>query len=289
VSDATDPDAATDASEERRRLQRAVRAVRREGWKAAVVYGVVDGSLALLLVNLGLSVAAVDLPDVAGLSGQAVVSLAVGLLVAVGEIAVRTRQPLVERFEAVNPGVAEALRTARDAAADGADGVMARRLYADVLARLREASSRGLLDGRRLGATLVVTLVVGALTVQAAVVGVSLTDPPGTDPGGNGGPRTVGTPSDGYDGLRDGDAILGEPENVTRGDQNESAAIGGQAGGDEPNDRQLDTSYETGGFASGDAYDAQRAAFDEADEVENADIIREYNLRIRDTGDDDDD
>lgn len=288
MTDPTDPTDGTDAapSEERRQVQRALRAVRREGWKAAVLYGAVDGVLALLVVNLGLSVGGVDLPDVVGFPGRVAAGVAAALLVAVVEVGVRTRRPLVERFEAGNPTVAEALRTARDAAASEADGVVARRLYADVLGGLREASSRTLVDARRLGGTLLVVLLVAGVTVQASVVGLSLSESPGIDSADGGGGSTAGTPVDDYDGLRDGDAILGEPENVTRGDENETAAIGGQAGGDDPEDRQLDTGYETGGFSGSDAYDAQSAAFAGGDEVENAEIIREYNLRIRDDDDD---
>ena len=152
------------------RMRRAVRQIRREGYKIAVVYAVVDAAVMVLLTNLLVQVLDVPsvperlpLPDVVvtvlgrvgvtlsdpTVTGASVVALVAGLLVFVVEVGLRSRRPLVEQFEAANPEVREALRTARDAVEDGVQNRITTALYEDVLERLRNASSAGLLDFRR--------------------------------------------------------------------------------------------------------------------------------------------
>ncbi|WP_254823521.1 DUF7502 family protein [Haloglomus halophilum] len=272
------PAATAPPEELRERVERAVRQVRREARKAAAVHAVVDGVVVLLAANLALTVAGVVFPGPSWLETAVVVSL--GVVAATTEFLARTRQPLVQQFEAVNPQVREALRTARDAAADGAETRVARRLYADVLDGLRSASSGDLISTRHVsaGAGLVVILAVSTVGISAAGLGLGLG--PGADTGG---PTDGDVPTGGsgdYDGLQDGDAVLGEETNVSEGDESEDVVIGGSTGeaGDAP---AGDGGFDTGGFASEGSYDAQQAGFDSPDDVENADIIREYNLRIR--------
>ena len=266
------------ADELRDRVEAAVDQVRSEARKAAAVHAVVDGAVVLLAVNLVLAVVEVSLPG----PGWADIALAgvLGLATGVTEFLLRTRTPLVEQFEAVNPAVREALRTARDAAADGADTRMARRLYADVLDGLRSASSDDLISRRHVSAGVVLVLVLAVGTVGVTAAGIELGLGGGGEDAapGDGGPGS--SPGTIYDGLQDGDAVLGEETNVSGGDDEQDVVIGGSAG-DAGGAPTTDRSYETGGFASEAAYDAQQAGFDAPDDVENADIIREYNLRIR--------
>ena len=263
--------------EARKRIQRAVRRVRREGYKAAALHAVVDAAAVTLAVNLALTVLGLPLPGPA--YARQAVAVAVGLLVALVEFVVRVRVPLVERFEEVNPEVREALRTARDAARAGSETRVAGRLYEDVLAGLRRASSADLVSTRRLTWTVLLTLVFSAVTIQASVVGIDLTNPPSDlDTGGE--DRTDRE----YGGLEDGEEILGEETDVDEGDDDLDAVIGGSGGG-EGDAETRDRSYDSGGFSSSGSYDAQQSGFAPAEEVENADIIREYNVRIRQDGD----
>jgi hypothetical protein len=280
------------------RMRAALRDVRREGWKAAIVHAVVDAAALALTANLLLSVLdPARLPDsvavpasvaeAAGYAGAtlpttAVVAAPVGLLAFVGETWYRTRRPLVERFEAVNPPVAEALRTARDAVADGADSRMARRLYGDVLAGLQESSSYGLVDARRVGVALAVVLVVSALTVQAAVVDLSLV---------GAGPAAAGAdgPSEtNYTGLRDGSEVLGEPGEVAVGNDTQEARVESTGGGQEVDGEQF-PEVGGGGPATGDggSVEGQQAGFTDPEAVEDADLVREYNQRIRENENED--
>ena len=263
--------------EARERVERAVRRVRREGYKAAAVQAVVDLAVVTLAVNLALTVLGLDLPG-PEYTAQAI-AVAVGLLVGVGEFAVRVRVPLVERFEEVNPEVREALRTARDAARSGAETRVAGHLYEDVLEGLRRASSADLVSTRRVAAGIVLVIVLSAVTVQASVVGLDLTGGPNELDAGN-----RDQPREDYGGLEDGNEILGEETDVDQGNDDLDAVIGGSSGGSSGEQAQ-DRSYEGGGFSASGSYDAQQSGFAPPDEVENADIIREYNVRVRQNDD----
>ncbi|MFC6988476.1 hypothetical protein ACFQJD_06685 [Haloplanus sp. GCM10025708] len=177
------------------RMRRAIRQIRREGYKIAVVYAVVDAAVATLLSNLLLQILDVPvvperlpLPDVVvtalervgvalsdpTVAAASVVGVVVGLLVFAAEAVIRARRPLVEQFEAANPDVREALRTARDAVEDGLKNRIARSLYEDVLDELRHASSVGLLDVRRVAVTLALVIALSFVNIQVAVVDVSI-------------------------------------------------------------------------------------------------------------------
>ncbi|AZH26141.1 DUF7502 family protein [Haloplanus aerogenes] len=311
AEEADDADPPTEA----RRIRRALTEIRREGWKVAVIYAVVDATLATLLVNLvatfvgGVPRLPTRLPippailrflrETVGVtlaeptvSSAAVVGAAVGLLVFVVEVAWRVRRPLVEQFEAANPALRESLRTARDAVGEGrrpskrrptAGGTdrhsrMARRLYESVLDDLKRSSSIGLLDLRRVAVTVVLITAVSVATIHLAVVDITLAGlgdtPEAETPGG-------GTQSD-YTGLQDGSSILGEPEDVPTGEENLDATVDTSGSGSgQGSDAESAAAYEDSGFGGDDAVESQRAGFTEREQLEDAELIREYNLRIR--------
>jgi hypothetical protein len=273
----------TEQSDERKRMEAALTAVRREGQKAAAIYAGLDGVVVTLAVALALTVLGVDLGVTLPAPIDAVDALAVGvgLVVALAEFVVRIRRPLVEQFEAANPSVSEALRTARDATRQGADHTLARRLYADVLAALRDTSGTQLLDVRRVGATLVLVLALSVMTVQTGVAGIDLLDAQPTGPTDAADqPRRSE-----YTGLEDGDAILGEETDVSSGDEEIAATIGG-TGDSRPGNDSTSSAGRDPVVASDGAYDPQQAGYATPDDVTNAAIIRDYNLRIRETTDD---
>jgi len=294
-------DADADQPTEARRIRRALTEIRREGWKVAVIYAVVDATLATLVVNLvatflgGVPRLPTRLPippavlralrETAGVtlaeptvSSAAVVGAAVGLLVFAVEVAWRIRRPLVEQFEAANPALRESLRTARDAVRTDRHSRMARRLYESVLDDLKRSSSIGLLDLRRIAVTLVLVVAVSFATIHLAVADITLAglgDRPDT------GVQTGGTQSD-YTGLQDGSSILGEPEDVPEGSENLDATVDTSGSGSgQGSDAASAAAYEDSGFSSGDAVESQRAGFTERERLEDAELIREYNLRIR--------
>ena len=299
--------AENERAQARERMAAAIAEVRREGKKAAFVYAIVDAVLVFLLVNILLTVLSpVELPTqvsvpaavtdpVGSAVGRsiptlsfptgAVVGIAVGVCWLFGEYLYRVRQPLVEQFEAANANVTDALRTARDAVEDGTETRMAARLYEDVLEGLKQSSSVALVDSRRLLGTLLLVILLSLATVQVAVVEIGLID---RDPVATESPND--RPSE-YEGLEDGDAILGESEDVQAGDENLTAQID-STGGDEEVDRSqsFPSSPDAGGPGSASGtVDSQQAGFAGQEDVEDADLIREYNLRIRDQDTDDED
>lgn len=283
------------------RMREAVDAVRQEGYKTALLYAVADGALALVVVGLAVRVLdagtvpeTVPLPGVvAGVAGvsslttAALASVVAGLLVGAVEFGLRVRRPLVEQFEHANPSVHEALRTARDAVEDGRNSRMALRLYEDVLDRLRETSSVGLVDLRRLTLTVLLVVGVGLAGVQLAVLDVEVSPLPGGGDGPGdgqqpGGATGNGTPAE-FEGLKDGSAVLGDPEDVTAGDNPQNASIDPtQAGGDRPGPPP--SSYDESGLSTG--VESQRAGYASEERPEDADLIRDYNLAIREDDDD---
>jgi hypothetical protein len=302
----TAADVTADPAVLRRRVQRAVQAVRREGQKAALIYAVVDGALAATLAAAAVRLVGtgslplpelVSLPPgVAGVAGvstvatASLVSLAAGLVVAAAEFGYRATRPLVERFESVNPRVSESLRTARDAAADGRDSRMALRLYRDVLAGLRETSSLGLVDTRRVAATVLLVAVVGFAGVHLAVADIQVSSGERNGGGGGGGggagAGTAGTGGEAdYGGLREGSEILGDAEDVQSGRDALNASVERDRAGGE-GDTPPPDSYDDGGLSGGGGgVESQRAGFSPEPVPEDADLVREYTVRIRQPAD----
>jgi hypothetical protein len=278
----------------RERMERGIHAVRREGQKAALIESTVEAVAALLLVDLLFAVVPIaELPatvPVPGAPTPALATLETGAVVAVVAgvstfgltLWLRLRRPTVERFGEVNPDLAEALRTARDAVEADAEGRMAARLYEDTVERLGEASSLGLLHVRRIGAVLLVIAVVAPASIGATATGFEVTL------GGDEDARAPGsTLTDEYEGLQDPDSVLGDAEDVEAGDEAVNATVGSEGGGGNDS-RSAPESYDSGFGGAGDAEtESQQAGFAEAERLEDAELIREYNLRIRQDDDED--
>jgi hypothetical protein len=296
-AEADAPNATTD------RIAAALSAVRREVRKAALVHAAVEGALVAVVANLILSLAtpaalsgSVPLPGVvvAALRSVPVVgavaprTVGVASLAAVGVGGVgfagayllRLRRPSIEQFEAANPPVREALRTARDAVDGGSDTEMARRLYADVIATLRDTSTLELVDARRLTVTVVLVAVVAVASVQVAVINPDLA---GVLAGGDGPDSNIEQPDD--DELQDGDDILGDAEDVEAGDEVENITVPGTGEGD--GEGPTAPGGGTGGAGGSGEFDSQQAGFAGDERIEDAELVREYNLRIREFDDGD--
>lgn len=294
--------AAPDAGS-RSRVESALTEVRRECWKAAVVHAVTEAAVVFFAVNLVLVTLAppwlperIPLPeavsdplvDLLGGSGSLAIPGSAGLAVAFGAVAllvgvgVRVRRPLVEQFEAANPALRESLRTARDAVRTDRRSRMARRLYESVLDDLKRSSSVGLLDVRRIVVTVVLITAVSVATIHLAVADITLA---GLGEGPTAETPDGGTQSD-YTGLQDGSSILGEPEDVPTGEESLDATVDTSGSGSgQGADAESAAAYEDSGFSGADSVESQRAGFTERERLEDAELIREYNLRIREESD----
>lgn len=282
-------------------VERAVREIRREGYKAALLHATVDAVAVLLLVYVVFArVEGATLPSVGPVDGALALG-AVGAVVTFGvESWLRIRWYTLERFEAANPVVADALRTAHEAASTEQASVMARRLYRDVTARLAETDSTAFVNTRWLAASVVLVLVLSALTLGTGIAGVQFslgpanaTDGGGSGGGGPGGPGSGSGSSSGQvqgdensrDQLRDGSEVLGELQDVESGTEEIGANISsGQGGGDGDQSRQI---YDEGTGSGGTDVDAQRAGFEDDRNLEDADLVRDYNLRLQARDDND--
>ncbi|WP_135828778.1 DUF7502 family protein [Halorussus halobius] len=269
-------------------VRSALAEVRREQYKVAVVHASLEAACLALAVNLLAGVVGVPaldapvLPSAFESSGVPApdVGTAVALLAGVAAFAagvgLRARRPAVESFEAANPEVAEALRTARDAVGDDRANPMALALYDDVLDRLRGTSSVRLVDRRRLVASVAVAFALGLASVQTAVVGVDLAGPPSDAAVGGTGDSEAdraalengSTPT-----LRDGDELLGEPSEVDAGSENLTASVGSSPGGEGDEARNYDSD---GSGSDGGAVAPERAGFDSPERVEDADLVARY-------------
>ncbi len=290
----TDGSESKSEPDHREQMERALRQIRREGWKAALIQSAVDATALFLAVNLLLSVVdpswlrPVTLPADAtkpvtgalgrsgplAVPGSALCAAVVALVALAAGIWVRGRRSLVERFEAANPPVGEALRTARDAAEGGASSRMTTRLYADVLDRLQESSSAGLVSLRRVALTLVVIVAMSAATTQVAVYEVTI---------GGGGNGVVNTTTDEpveFTGLQDGGAVLGDSEELSAGDENISAEVE-STDGDQELDSKSRFPTSAGGGGETRTVDSQQAGFAQPEQIADAELVREYSIRIR--------
>lgn len=268
-------------------VRRALAEIRREQYKVAFVHASLEATCVALAANLlagavgrpaldadvfasAFESVAVPAPDV----GTALALLA-GVAAFAAAFRLRTRRPAAEAFEAANPAVAETLRTARDAARDDRTNPMARALYDDVLDRLRETSSVGLVDGTRLAVAVVAAFALSLASVQTAVVGLDLAGPSpdaaGVGDGSGADPAAFENRSS-VD-LRDGEEVLGEPTDVDAGSENLTASVGSGPGGEGDEARNYDRDAD--GTAGG-AVDAERAGFASPERVEDADLVRRY-------------
>ena len=277
-----------------KRMRRAIRQVRREGLKVAVIYAVVDAAFVALVVNLALRVTTpAELPltlpwpravfdAIVGYTGSQpgplqtsiVVGLAVGAVVFAGELAVRMQRPFVEQFEGANPEIQDALRTARDRVRNDRDSRMAVALYEDVLAMLRRTSSVGLLNVTRVFVTILLISAVSLASIQVAVVDLNIRDFEGDDQ-----LDTEGTDRE-YEGLKDASGVLGEPEDVTAGQETLNTTLSTQGGGDDGSGSSA-AAYQSSGFSGASDIEGQEAGFAEGEQLEDAELIRDYNLKIR--------
>jgi hypothetical protein len=293
----------------REELLAAVSEIDREAKKAAFLQAALDAMLVFVVLRLALQLTPVGdgsgalvsvpipgglagalggvgiiLPDPVTVTGAGAATVLAGASWFVADALLRYDRLGIERFEADNPVVEEALRTARDTAEGDVDNPVAVELYREVLGRLEDTSSRAFVQRRQLVAVVVGLALVSAATVGVAGLGLS---PIGTGGdadvgtvGGAGGGGGAGGESSGSGG---GEDLLGEEGEVERGTDDRSLQLRGegegQAGG--------------GGDYSGGSFDADpgrveasRAEFSEEERPEDAELVRAYTERIRGGGTD---
>ena len=276
-------------------ILKAEKEIRREGAKAAFLHAAIETTLVFIAVFFVVdSSNPAWLPETVGteaatVPGSAAAAVAVASVFFVLDAVLVYRSRTVEYFEEANPQVKEALRTARDAAKRDEENEMAERLYDDVLEELRTTSSEGFVSVRRIVGSLALVVGVGALLMAVSIGGVGFGDGLfGENPFAGGGQSSEGEGQGGggsggerqYDDLQNPDEVLGETGEVTRGTDNQEVELrqsgsGGDGGG------------ETGSAGGGSDYtggvnvESQRAEYSPEEEIDDAELVKEYNLRVR--------
>lgn len=285
------------------KVLKAEKEIRREGAKAAFLHGTIEATILLVAVYVGLTELQLgfipeDLTTLGPVpvSGSMAVAFGLAAVFLVVDTALTYRRRTLEFFEQVNPQVEEALRTARDAAVREEDSEIADALYKEVLEELRTTSSDGFVSLKRvLGAfalvAIIALLIFGVSSLGGYGGGGGLFGESTAGGGGGGGESSQSAGSGGGGGeggettTEDSDDLFGEEGDVVRGDDIQEIELGtsGAGAGGEGSGGSSDTESPSDGrdFSGNVEVEGQRAEFTDEDEVEDAELVKEYNLRVR--------
>ncbi len=291
----TEQKSETNAETKAEKILQAEKEIRREGAKAAFLHGTVEATMAFVVVFFVLSAFQPALvPEAVGaVSGEVAIAAVAAVLFFAADTAFVYRRRTLEQFEDVNPRIDEALRTARDAAERGEESVMAEALYDDVLEELRNTSSEGFVKLPRIAGSVVIVVAAAFLLLTfsfggAGGIGDGLFQQEVDGPGegeGEGGGGGEGNGEDDGDGEDEGiepDDVLADESGLSGGDGDEVAIdLSGVAEEGEANGGTTGSSGGGSDFTGDVEVEGQRAEFEEGEEIEDADLVKEYNLRIR--------
>lgn len=283
-------------------IKKAIKEIKREALKASIIHGIVESCIILIILLLGFSHFSpgwipewsINLNKILKFSGQdlvltgkIIIALSLSLLFFIVNVGISYRRSTVERFESFNPEIKEALRTARDISEDDEDHIMARNLYKDVLERLESTSSEGFIRLKRTFSLFLfiglIAILIGSGSFLNSQFGLSsdiLSTQGGGGSGGDSGPGASASENQiNYQGLQNPDKVLGKESEVSSGSENINLGLdksgsgenGGSSGG-----------FGEGELSSGDTnVEFQRSGYNSEEEIEDSELVREYNLRIR--------
>ena len=280
------------------KVLQAEKEIRREGAKAAFLHGFVEATglfivvyFALFTVDPGFVPGTVSVEQ-AGVAvpGAVIVSAAVGLVFFVVDAAFVYRRRTLEYFEDVNPHINEALRTARDAAERGEDTEMAQALYEDVLEELKDTSSDGFVSIPRMAGSVLLVFAVAFLLLSASLGGFGGGDSLfGNDQTSQGSSTSEGEGGGGGGGgsenaegeAQSSEDVLGESGEVSRGADEQNVELDRSGSGGEGDGGGTGSVGEGRDYGEGVSVEGQRTEFSPEEEIEDAELVKEYNLRVR--------
>jgi len=279
------------------KVLQAEKEIRREGAKAAFLHGAVEATAFFAIVYFVLFTVQPDavpntIPvEAAGVAvpSAVVVSAALAVVFLIIDAYLVYRKRTLEYFEDVNPQVDEALRTARDAAERGEENEMAEALYGDVLEELKNTSSDGFVSVPRMAGSVLLFFALAFLLLSATLGGFgggeTLFSDETTAQGGGGGAGESEGGGGGGEGetqqeQQSSEDVLGESGEVTRGTDERSVELdrsgsGGEGGGG------TGSVGEGREYGEGISVEGQRTEFSPEEEIEDAELVKEYNLRVR--------
>lgn len=278
------------------KILEAEKEIRKEGAKAAFLHAAIETTLFFVAVFFLISaLAPAWIPaEIGPVSGEIVVAAVAGAVFFLGDAALVYRSRTLEYFEEANPQVNEALRTARDAAKAGEENPMAEALYDDVLDELQTTSSEGFVSVPRIAGSVAIVALAGFLLLAVSFGGYGtgfgfggedgalsgFGDSEGVGEGGGGGGEGEESEDIVDDDEGDLDEVLGEQQDLERGGEDIGIEIGsGGAGGEGdggtttgPSRQEYDADVEV---------DTGRAEYSPEEEIDDAELVKEYNLRVR--------
>lgn len=279
------------------KILQAEKEIRREGAKAAFLHGMVEATVFFVVVYFVLFTFQPDaVPDTipieqAGVAvpGAVIVAAVAAFFFLIVDAYLVYRKRTLEYFEDVNPQINEALRTARDAAERDEQTEMAEALYDDVLKELKNTSSDGFVSIPRMTGSVVLVFALAFLLLSASLGGFgggqSLFSDETTNQGGS---STQGEGAGGGGGgsgnaegqLQNAEDVLGESGEVSRGENRQNAELdrSGSGGDGEGGSGAVGEGRD---YSEGVNVEGQRTEFSPEEEIEDAELVKEYNLRVR--------
>ena len=279
------------------KILQAEKEIRREGAKAAFLHGMVEATVFFVVVYFVLFTFQPDaVPDTipieqadVAVPGAVVVAAVAAFLFLIADAYLVYHKRTLEYFEDVNPQINEALRTARDAAERDEKTEMAEALYDDVLKELKNTSSDGFVSIPRMTGSVVLVFALAFLLLSASMggfgggqslfsdettnQGASSAQGEGAGGGGGGSGNAEGE-------LQNAEDVLGESGEVSRGENRQNAELdrSGSGGDGEGGSGAVGEGRD---YSEGVSVEGQRTEFSPEEEIEDAELVKEYNLRVR--------
>ena len=279
------------------KILQAEKEIRREGAKAAFLHGMVEATVFFVVVYFVLFTFQPDaVPDTipieqadVAVPGAVVVAAVAAFFFLIADAYLVYHKRTLEYFEDVNPQINEALRTARDAAERDEKTEMAEALYDDVLKELKNTSSDGFVSIPRMTGSVVLVFALAFLLLSASMggfgggqslfsdettnQGASSAQGEGAGGGGGGSGNAEGE-------LQNAEEVLGESGEVSRGENRQNAELdrSGSGGDGEGGSGAVGEGRD---YSEGVSVEGQRTEFSPEEEIEDAELVKEYNLRVR--------
>ena len=279
------------------KILQAEKEIRREGAKAAFLHGMVEATVFFVVVYFVLFTFQPDaVPDTipieqadVAVPGAVVVAAVAAFFFLIADAYLVYHKRTLEYFEDVNPQINEALRTARDAAERDEKTEMAEALYDDVLKELKNTSSDGFVSIPRMTGSVVLVFALAFLLLSASMggfgggqslfsdettnQGASSAQGEGAGGGGGGSGNAEGE-------LQNAEDVLGESGEVSRGENRQNAELdrSGSGGDGEGGSGAVGEGRD---YSEGVSVEGQRTEFSPEEEIEDAELVKEYNLRVR--------
>jgi hypothetical protein len=269
-------------------IRYALKDIRLEAIKASIFHSLFEGAIVLVISNYLLSnyiEGSIMYSDIE-IPLFLVYSIIISLVFIIIDFLITYRSRDIYKMEKDNPRLQYALRTAKEGSdREEEPNIMEKRLYEDVLDELKKSSSKGFVNGKRFVFIFGLMFVMGGVSVGSDYTGFGLSDVGeglGISSDGNqDSSGSSGSQQNQYDSLQDPDDVLGEEGEVTRGSDTEDIELR-QSGSGSSGEEDSQSNYESdNSYPTTSSVEGVRSEYNNEEEIEDSDLVKEYNLRIR--------